>query len=96
MGFTQYPPPITSGTVGAVTSTTPITGNPPNLDTLGEMALGIQSNAASISGLSTQVSALSTVVSTFPPVGDLMLKVDYDTDANLIADTADIVNGGTI
>lgn len=96
MGFTQYPPPNVGGTVGAVTSATPITGNPSNLDTLGEMALGIQSNASAIGGLSTQVSALSLVVSTFPPVGDLMLKVDYDTDANLIVDTADVINGGAI
>jgi hypothetical protein len=95
MAFTQYPP-VNTGTVGAVTSTTPITGNPASLDTLGKMALAIQTNASGISVLSSQVATLSTIVSTFPPVNELMLKTEYDTDANLIVDTADVINGGFI
>jgi hypothetical protein len=41
MGFQQYPPPF-SATVGTINSSTTITGNPPNLDTAGELALAIQ------------------------------------------------------
>lgn len=96
MGFSQYPPPVTSGSVGAVTSTTPISGNPPNLDTLGEMALAISSNSANIGALATQVGNLGTQFATLPPASDIMLRSEYDVDNNTIVDVVDVVNGGVI
>lgn len=96
MGFVQYPPISQGGGGGALTSTAPITGNPPNLDTLGEMALAINSANSNIGALSTQVGSLATAVSTLPPSADIMLRSEYDTDANNIVDTADTVNGGFI
>lgn len=102
MGFQQYPPPP-SQSAGAITSATPITGNPPDLDTAGEMALAIQTNTGLVNGLSTQVSGLTSqvaslalTVSTLPPVNDIMLKTEYDIDGNIVADVVDLADGGVI